>query len=237
MPGTAARCHLGVPVTLREVVNACVSDEELEGISRRMTRTLVLGGAYPRHQGRVSSGVTRDCVSADGNLVLDEEPETLKDRIRRRRLSVDGAVRVRASSSSERLHSTAMTTTRAPGFVSSPRKHLPLTQRALSFDSALRARASSCPDRLKIEEFSHSAAMAITRAGFVSSPKKHLPPSPGAGSPHINLRPNSEFDFRRTRKDLPAIPWRSGDEADAEEYATPSAERARVGLRIAAFHQ
>ena len=165
-------------------------------------RTLYL--AYPRYQTRIANGGLRDGDSADVNLVLEEEPEALRDIIHRRRLSVDGAVRARASSSPERLQAAAMTITRAPAFVSSPKKHRPL-QRALSVDEALLARAASRsePSLHHHRHHHHHHHHTIT---FVSSPKKHLPSSPGAVSPPTNLRPNPEFDFRRTRQELPPSP-------------------------------
>jgi len=105
-------------------------------------------------------------------------PEGLKDKIRRRRQSVGGPLRVQQSSSSsperlkiEEFANSAAMTIRSPGFVAGKPKLFPLTQRALreramslplranageeralSVDGARSARAASSPERLNIDD-------------------------------------------------------------------------------------
>ena len=175
------------------------SDEELDG-NRRQSRTLFLGGAYPRRQGLGEA--------PDG---LAEGAQGLKDRLRLRRLSIDGADTRRfpkrglkspptiVGANSEASSSRSLPSAGSPkeGLTDRIRRTQGLR---LSVDCALRVGASSSPipERLKIEEFSHVEAMTITRdTRFVSSAKKHLPPSPGAGSPPTK----PEFNFRRTPAD------------------------------------
>ena len=168
-----------------------------------------LDGGSPSRKTRSTKEGLRDGDPPSGKLLAGSSTgggEGLMEKIRRRRQSVGGALRVRASSSPERLkieelsHPAEITIVRSPGFVSGATKLFPLSQtalslprRALSIDGALRT-------RLKIEDFINSAATTITRSAgssFASSAKKHLPPSPGAESP------NSQFEFRRTQQDLP----------------------------------